>query len=73
MPGQPDDVLTIFFGYGRKRAGKIADGVGFNTYALRDSDATAVVDPRLRASRPRTDRRGRGSPARADPVFASAS
>jgi MoCo/4Fe-4S cofactor protein with predicted Tat translocation signal len=39
MPGQPDDVLTIFFGYGRKRAGKIADGVGFNTYALRDSDA----------------------------------
>jgi molybdopterin-containing oxidoreductase family iron-sulfur binding subunit len=39
VPGQPDDVLTIFFGYGRKRAGKIADGVGFNTYALRDSDA----------------------------------
>ena len=39
MPGQPDNVLTIFFGYGRKRAGKIADGVGFNTYALRDSDA----------------------------------
>jgi molybdopterin-containing oxidoreductase family iron-sulfur binding subunit len=39
MPGQPDDVLTIFFGYGRKRAGKIANGTGFNTYALRDSDA----------------------------------
>jgi len=39
MPGQPDNVLTIFFGYGRKRAGKIADGAGFNTYALRDSDA----------------------------------
>src|SRR5436853_545257 len=39
MPGQPDGVLTIFFGYGRKRCGKVADGVGFNTYALRDSDA----------------------------------
>jgi molybdopterin-containing oxidoreductase family iron-sulfur binding subunit len=39
VPGQPDGVLTIFFGYGRKRAGKIADGVGFNTYELRDSDA----------------------------------
>ncbi|HEY4640294.1 MAG TPA: TAT-variant-translocated molybdopterin oxidoreductase [Thermoanaerobaculia bacterium] len=39
MPGQPDNVLTIFFGYGRKRGGKVANDTGFNTYVLRDSDA----------------------------------
>lgn len=43
MPGQADDVLTVFFGYGRSRAGKTADGVGFNTYALRDSDALHIA------------------------------
>ncbi len=38
VPGQPDDVITIFYGYGRKRAGKTAENVGVNTYVLRDSD-----------------------------------
>ena len=39
MPGQADESLTIHFGYGRTRAGKIADKIGFNSYALRTSDA----------------------------------
>jgi molybdopterin-containing oxidoreductase family iron-sulfur binding subunit len=38
-PGQADEALTIHFGYGRTRAGKIADGIGFNAYLLRASDA----------------------------------
>jgi molybdopterin-containing oxidoreductase family iron-sulfur binding subunit len=38
-PGQADESLTVHFGYGRTRAGKIADGVGFNTYALRTTAA----------------------------------
>ncbi|MDP9112638.1 MAG: 4Fe-4S dicluster domain-containing protein, partial [Acidobacteriota bacterium] len=39
MPGQADDSLTIHFGYGRTRAGRVADGIGFNAYALRTTQA----------------------------------
>jgi molybdopterin-containing oxidoreductase family iron-sulfur binding subunit len=38
-PGHADESLTIHFGYGRTRAGRIADGVGFNAYALRTRNA----------------------------------
>jgi MoCo/4Fe-4S cofactor protein with predicted Tat translocation signal len=37
MPGHADESITVHFGYGRTRAGKVADGVGFNAYALRGS------------------------------------
>src|SRR5262249_6156930 len=30
---------TVHLGYGRVQAGKVGDGVGFNAYALRTSDA----------------------------------
>ena len=33
MPGHADESITVHFGYGRTRAGKVADGVGFNAYA----------------------------------------
>ncbi|HEY4360027.1 MAG TPA: TAT-variant-translocated molybdopterin oxidoreductase [Bryobacteraceae bacterium] len=39
QPGHADESLTIHFGYGRTRAGRVADGVGFNAYALRASGA----------------------------------
>jgi len=39
MPGQADESLTVHFGYGRTRAGKVADGVGFDAYALRTTEA----------------------------------
>jgi molybdopterin-containing oxidoreductase family iron-sulfur binding subunit len=39
VPGHPDDVVTVHLGYGRSRAGRVGDGVGFNAYALRTSDA----------------------------------
>ncbi len=38
-PGQPDDVITIFLGYGRTRAGKVGTGLGYNAYDVRRSDA----------------------------------
>jgi molybdopterin-containing oxidoreductase family iron-sulfur binding subunit len=48
MPGQPDDVITIHLGYGRKPAGRVWDTItdpdsrlpqgGFNAYDLRFSD-----------------------------------
>ncbi len=39
QPGQPDDVVTIFMGYGRTRAGKVGTGIGYNAYDVRKSDA----------------------------------
>ncbi|HEY0142913.1 MAG TPA: TAT-variant-translocated molybdopterin oxidoreductase [Thermoanaerobaculia bacterium] len=39
VPGHAEDVATIYFGYGRERSGKIGNGVGFNTYPFRFSNA----------------------------------
>ena len=51
QPGQPDDVVTIFLGYGRTRAGRIAGlspkfkndesapSIGYNAYEVQKSDA----------------------------------
>ncbi len=39
MPGQPDDVVTIYLGYGRTRAGKVGNGSGYNAYEVVRSDA----------------------------------
>lgn len=44
-PGQPDDVITIYMGYGRTRGGRVAskeDGVtprGYDAFSVRTSDA----------------------------------
>src|SRR6185503_4542357 len=38
-PGQPDDVITVFMGYGRTRAGRVGNGVGYNVFNARRSDA----------------------------------
>ena len=37
MPGHADDSVTVHLGFGRKRAGSIGTGVGFNAYAIRPS------------------------------------
>lgn len=39
LPGQPDDSVTVHFGYGRTRAGRVGTGAGFDAYGLRTSDA----------------------------------
>jgi MoCo/4Fe-4S cofactor protein with predicted Tat translocation signal len=43
MPGQPDDVITVHLGYGRKRAGRVGtpDGIphGFDAYDIRTADS----------------------------------
>ena len=38
-PGQPDGSITVTLGYGRTRTGRIGQGVGYNAYLLRSSDA----------------------------------
>jgi molybdopterin-containing oxidoreductase family iron-sulfur binding subunit len=39
MPGQPDGVITLHLGYGRKRAGRVGNEHGFNAYEIRTADA----------------------------------
>ncbi len=39
QPGQADNCVTVTLGYGRTLAGSVGNGVGFNAYALRTSDA----------------------------------
>ncbi len=38
-PGQPDDVIAIFMGYGRTKAGRVGTGIGYNAFDVRRSDA----------------------------------
>ena len=38
-PGQPDDVITIYMGYGRDKAGKIGSGLGYSAFDVMRSDA----------------------------------
>lgn len=39
LPGNAADSITISLGYGRKGAGKVADGAGFDAYVLRTAGA----------------------------------
>jgi molybdopterin-containing oxidoreductase family iron-sulfur binding subunit len=39
MPGQAEDVVTVHLGHGRRRSGRVGDGIGFNAYLLRLSSA----------------------------------
>jgi MoCo/4Fe-4S cofactor protein with predicted Tat translocation signal len=39
MPGQPDNVLTVHLGYGRRLAGRVGNDHGFDAYQIRTSDA----------------------------------
>ncbi|HET7605086.1 MAG TPA: TAT-variant-translocated molybdopterin oxidoreductase [Sphingomicrobium sp.] len=35
LPGQPQRVVTLYLGYGRKRAGRIGTGIGYDAFRLR--------------------------------------
>jgi MoCo/4Fe-4S cofactor protein with predicted Tat translocation signal len=39
QPGHADGAITIHLGHGRSRAGRVANGVGFNAYVLRTNEA----------------------------------
>ncbi len=39
VPGHADNSVTIHLGFGRSRVGRVGNGVGFNAYALRTSEA----------------------------------
>ena len=37
--GHPDNAITVFLGYGRRRVGRVGNGAGFDLYAVRASNA----------------------------------
>jgi molybdopterin-containing oxidoreductase family iron-sulfur binding subunit len=39
VPGHADGAVTVFYGYGRQRAGRVGNGIGYNAFALRTSQA----------------------------------
>ncbi len=47
MPGQADNTIGLFLGYGR-RAGEIADGIGYDAYAVLPADGSQVAVGTLR-------------------------
>jgi len=42
VPGQADYSITLFLGYGRKAAGNVGNGIGFNCYALRTTSGMDI-------------------------------
>jgi MoCo/4Fe-4S cofactor protein with predicted Tat translocation signal len=42
--GHPDNSVTVFLGYGRKRAGRVGTAQGFDAYALRTSAAPWIAN-----------------------------
>src|SRR5579883_151876 len=42
-PGQPDDSIAVYLGYGRSNAGRTGNGAGFNSYVVRTSDSPWCV------------------------------
>jgi molybdopterin-containing oxidoreductase family iron-sulfur binding subunit len=39
VPGHPDDSVTVYLGHGRRKAGRVGTGVGFDAYAIRPSSS----------------------------------
>jgi MoCo/4Fe-4S cofactor protein with predicted Tat translocation signal len=37
-PGQADNTVALYLGYGRRRAGRIGNGLGYDAYSLRPAD-----------------------------------
>ena len=47
-PGHPDNCITVSLGYGRTKAGRVGDGVGFNAYEMRFSNGMYMSAGKVR-------------------------
>ena len=54
-PGQPDDVVTVYLGYGRTRAGRVGTGLGYNAYEAMRSDAMNFTTGQLTGTGARSE------------------
>jgi molybdopterin-containing oxidoreductase family iron-sulfur binding subunit len=46
VPGQADGSASVALGYGRRAAGRVGDGVGFDTYKMRGASAPWIAPAR---------------------------
>ncbi|HEU4413741.1 MAG TPA: TAT-variant-translocated molybdopterin oxidoreductase [Candidatus Angelobacter sp.] len=42
QPGHPDNAVTLFLGYGQKKAGRVGTDTGYNAYQIRPSGAQYI-------------------------------
>ena len=47
-PGHPDNCITVSLGYGRNKAGRVGNGVGFNAYELRFTDGMYMTAGKIK-------------------------
>jgi MoCo/4Fe-4S cofactor protein with predicted Tat translocation signal len=47
QPGQPDNSVTVYLGYGRKRAGSVGNGLGFDTYSIRAVNTPFIASEKV--------------------------
>jgi molybdopterin-containing oxidoreductase family iron-sulfur binding subunit len=43
VPGHPDNSITVYLGQGRRKAGRVGTGTGFDAYAIRSSAAPLIA------------------------------
>ena len=48
MPGQAENTVSLSLGYGRKRAGRVGDGLGYDAYGVRPADQPWIAKGSLR-------------------------
>jgi MoCo/4Fe-4S cofactor protein with predicted Tat translocation signal len=48
MPGQADKTVALYLGYGRKRAGRVGNGLGYDAYDIRPADRPWLAKGGLR-------------------------
>ncbi|MGY4235711.1 MoCo/4Fe-4S cofactor protein with predicted Tat translocation signal [Bradyrhizobium sp. USDA 4449] len=48
MPGQADNTVALYLGYGRTRAGRVGDNLGYDAYQVRPAAAAWLAQGRLR-------------------------
>jgi molybdopterin-containing oxidoreductase family iron-sulfur binding subunit len=48
MPGQAENTVALFLGYGRRRAGRVGDGLGYDAYNVRPVDQPWLTKGSLR-------------------------
>ena len=48
QPGHVADAVTVYYGYGRTRAGRVGTGIGYDGYRIRTADAPAFASAEVR-------------------------
>jgi molybdopterin-containing oxidoreductase family iron-sulfur binding subunit len=43
VPGHPDNSVTVYLGHGRRKAGRVGTGTGFDAYAIRPSASPLIA------------------------------